>query len=68
MTVTDYVIAEYTPLVLTELLSRRPEWKNLFVESVQDSRRTSKQGCVSAAAGVDFGLEIHVSAAGESEP
>ena len=27
MTVTEYVIAEYTPLVLTELLSRRPEWK-----------------------------------------
>ena len=37
MTVTEYVIAEYTPLVLTELLSRRPEWKTLLVESVEAS-------------------------------
>ena len=37
MTVTEYAIAEYTPLVLTELLSRRPEWKTLLVESVEAS-------------------------------
>jgi pimeloyl-ACP methyl ester carboxylesterase len=37
MTVTEYAIAEYTPLVLTELLGRRPEWKTLLVESVEAS-------------------------------
>ena len=37
MTVTEYAIAEYTPLVLNELLGRRPEWKTLLVESVEAS-------------------------------
>jgi hypothetical protein len=47
MTVTEYAIAEYTPLVLTELLSRRPEWKTLLVESVEASPVGTGQMAVS---------------------
>ncbi|MEE6176108.1 oxidoreductase family protein [Mycobacterium sp. 050134] len=37
MTVTEYAVAEYTPEVLTGLLSRRPGWGALSIESVYAS-------------------------------